>query len=312
MGSGTPDGALCTLPRMLLPPEHLLRVALNARGFRSVKVPTSVGRVHALDGRGAGDLPPVVLLHGLASAGIHLAPLMTELRPWARRLVAPDLMAHGYSDLPHGGLTPTALRAGLVESLDALLDEPSVLVGNSLGGLAALRYALARPERVKALVLLSPGGAPHTPEELDALRRTFLLRTHREAVAFVDRVFARPPWMRSMIAWGTRRKMAHPAVRSLLDSLHAEPMLHERELASLAMPVMVVWGRGDRVLPASAMHWFRGALPPHARFVEAEGLGHSPYLEDAPRVGTMVLNFLRVHALPAAPQAVAGAISTSA
>ena len=99
---------------MLLPVEHLLRASLNARGYRSVRVPTSVGEVHALDGRGVGALPPVVLLHGLASAGMHLAPVMTGLRPWVRRLVAPDLPAHGYSDAPRAdpqGLVPEALAA---------------------------------------------------------------------------------------------------------------------------------------------------------------------------------------------------------
>lgn len=283
---------------MLLPVEHLMRASLNVRGYRSVRVATSVGEVHALDGRGVGTLPPVVLLHGLASAGIHLAPMMSELRPWVRRLVAPDLLAHGYSATPAGGVTSANLRAGVLESLDALLDEPAVLVGNSLGGFAALRYALHRPERVKALVLMSPGGAPLSHGEIDALRRSFRMGSQREALAFVDRVFARPPRMRSLIAWGTRRKMAHPAVRQILDALHDEPMLGEDELARLTMPVFVMWGRGDRVLPPSSSAWFRKALP-GARFVEPDDLGHSPYLEDAPRVCDEVLDFLRTLALPA-------------
>ncbi len=283
---------------MLLPVEHLLRASLNARGYRSVRVPTSVGEVHALDGRGVGALPPVVLLHGLASAGMHLAPVMTGLRPWVRRLVAPDLPAHGYSDAPRGGVTEATLHAGLVESLDALVDEPAVLLGNSLGGLAALRYALARPARVRALVLLSPGGAPLSDEEGHALRRSFRLRSHREALAFVDRVFARPPRMRSVIAWGTRRKMAHPAVRQILDAIPTAAPLDEEALRALPMPVMVMWGRGDRVLPASSAEWFRRALP-QARFVAPEHLGHSPYLEDADAVCDEVLDFLRTLGLPA-------------
>lgn len=284
---------------MLFPVEHLLRASLNARGYRSVRVPTSVGEVHALDGRGVGTLPPVALLHGLASASIHLAPVMTELRPWVRRIVAPDLLAHGYSATPPGGVTTAALRAGLVESLDALLDEPSVLLGNSLGGFAAVRYALARPERVRALVLLSPGGAPLEPAEVESLRRTFRLRSHADALAFVDRVFARPPRMRPFVAWGTRRKMAHPSVQALLDALPTEAMLDAAEVRGLPMPTLVVWGRGDRVLPESSGRWFREALPRLGRFVEPEGLGHSPYLEDAPRVCDMVLDFLRALALPA-------------
>lgn len=287
---------------MLLPVEHLLRASLNARGYRSVRVPTSVGEVHALDGLGGGTLPPVALLHGLASASIHLAPLMAGLRPWVRRVVAPDLLAHGYSATPAGGLTAAALRTGVVESLDALLDEPTVLVGNSLGGFAAVRYALARPERVQALVLLSPGGAPLDRAEVEAMRRTFRLRSHGEALAFIDRVFARPPRMRPFLAWATRRKVAHPAVQAILDALATESMLDAAEVRELPMPVLVVWGRGDRVLPASSGRWFREAMPGHGRFVEPDGLGHSPYLEDAPRLCELVLDFLRTAALPAKPE----------
>jgi pimeloyl-ACP methyl ester carboxylesterase len=284
---------------MLLPVEHLLRASLHARGYRSIRVATSVGEVHALDGRGGGPLPTVAMLHGLASAGIHLAPMMTGLRPWVRRVVAPDLLAHGYSATPAGGVTASSLRTGLVEALDALLDEPAVLLGNSLGGFVAVRYALARPERVRALVLLSPGGAPLTPSEVEVLRRSFRLRSHAEALAFVDRVFARPPRMRPLLAWGTRRKLSHASVQALLDALPTEAMLDADELRGLPMPTLVVWGQGDRVLPASSRRWFRDALPRLGHFVEPEGLGHSPYLEDAPRLCALVVDFLRVLALPA-------------
>ncbi|HEX4933047.1 MAG TPA: alpha/beta hydrolase, partial [Gemmatimonadaceae bacterium] len=259
---------------MLLPVEHLLRASLRAAGYRSVRIPTSAGNVHALDGRGVGPLPTVAMLHGLGSAGMHLAPVMSALRPWVRRIVAPDLLAHGYSDTPRGGVNESSLHTGLVESLDALLDEPAVVLGNSLGGLAAVRYALARPERVRALVLMSPGGAPLSAEEMSSLRRSFRLRSHREALAFVDRVFARPPRMRSVLAWGTRKKMEHPNVQAILDAIPSASTLSLEEVRGLPMPVMVLWGTGDRVLPETSAQWFREALPPHGSFVAPEGLGH--------------------------------------
>jgi pimeloyl-ACP methyl ester carboxylesterase len=272
--------------------DHLARATLQARFFRSRRVRTSVGRMHLLEAEGHGRLPPLVLLHGLSSTGVHYLPLVGHLRPHVRRLVLPDLPGHGFSEPPLGGVRHETFAAGIREALDAVLDEPAVIFGNSLGAIAAIRYARVRPERVRGLFLCSPGGAPMAAEEMRRFLDTFRVDSHASAVAFVDRVFGRRSTFRHVLAWGVRKRMRHPTVRGLLEHASPEGLLSRDDLASLSMPVWLSWGRRDGVLPREHLDFFRENLPAHAVVREPDNHGHSPYLEDARGVGRAIVDFL--------------------
>lgn len=272
--------------------DHLARATLQARFFRSRRVRTSVGRMHLLEAEGRGRMPPLVLLHGLSSTGVHYLPLVGHVRPHVRRLVLPDLPGHGFSEQPHGGMRHEAVEAGIREALDAVLDEPAVIFGNSLGAFAAIRYARMRPERVRGLFLCSPGGAPMEERELTRFLDQFRVDTHASAVAFVDRVFGRRSTFRHVLALGIRQRMRHPTVRGLLEAASPESLLSPEDLAGLSMPVWLSWGRRDGVLPREHLDFFREHLPAHAVVREPENHGHSPYLEDARGVGRAIVDFL--------------------
>src|SRR5438552_2196522 len=128
--------------------ERGARLMLNRRGFASRTIATEAGQLHAYDAQGRGPLAPIVVLHGLGSAATPFGPLLARLRPHTRRVLAPELPGHGFSAAPTGRLTPEGLYAAARDALDALVDEPIVLVGSSLGGAIALRYALERPRRL--------------------------------------------------------------------------------------------------------------------------------------------------------------------
>ena len=271
--------------------DRLARTSLVLQGYRSRTIPTSVGEVHVLEADGRGKLPTLVLLHGFSSAGVHYFPLLHSLRRRFRRIVLPDLPAHGFSGSPRGGVRGETLLDGLTEALDAVLDEPVILFGNSLGGIAAIRYALARPARVRGLILCSPTGAAMSAEELARFAGMFRIDSHGAALAFVDRVMAKRSAMRQVLAWGLRRKFQNPEMRALIDSIKPEDMLDPAELGTLRPPTLLIWGRDERVLPASHLAFFRAHLPPHARVEEPHGFGHSPYLEDPARLSRDILRF---------------------
>jgi pimeloyl-ACP methyl ester carboxylesterase len=281
--------------------NHLACTGLRLNGYRSRHVRTSAGRVHVLDARGRGHLPPVVLLHGISSAAVHFLPLLYRLRGRVRRLIAPDLPAHGFSDRPRE-MQPSSLREALVEAMDAVIDEPAVVFGNSLGGIAAVHYALARPERVRGLILCSPSGAMMDEDELHRFVGTFALDTHRDALQFVDRLFSRRNRMRHLFAWGVRRQFENPDVRELLSTTSPADLLTPEQLSALEMPVLLLWGRDERILPRHHLEFFRRHLPRGARFEEPEGFGHAPYLDDADAVARRILAFTAdIHELSPPP-----------
>jgi pimeloyl-ACP methyl ester carboxylesterase len=80
-------------------------------------------------------------------------------------------------------------------------------------------------------------------------------------------------------------------VRGLLSSIAPDDMLRPEQLAALRMPVLLLWGRDERILPRAHLEFFRRHLPRHARFEEPEGLGHAPYLDDASAVARQILTF---------------------
>ncbi len=271
--------------------DHAQLGMLRLRGFTSRHVTTSVGRVHVVASNGRGDGPPVVVLHGIAASSVHFWQVLPGLRRRSRRVLALDLPGHGFSDVPPAGLHSATLSAGLVEALDQVSDEPFVLVGNSLGGLGAIRYALARPGRVRSLLLLSPGGAPMDDAGLLALTQIFRMTSWEAARAFVRKLYARAPWYAQALAPVVRASFERPQLRSLVDSITHADMLAPDELARLTLPVRLLWGTGDALLPRENLAFFRAHLPSHAQIEEPEGFGHCPYLDQPARLTAAIEAF---------------------
>lgn len=272
--------------------DHLALFALRRMGFRRRFIQTSVGRMHVIEAKGQGRLPKMVLLHGFSSAGVHYLPLIRRLQPVAQGLCCPDLAGHGFSSTPESGLDSETLRSSLFETLDAVIDEPVVLLGNSMGGLAAIHYARERPERIRGLVLLSPGGAMMDVHEIEELGRTFEVHSHGEALEFVDRLLSRPSPIRTLLALGIRASFRKPALQQLIHSISPDDLLTPDDLGGLSMPALLMWGKDERILPHSSFAFFREHLPDHIKVIEPEGFGHSPFLDDPDRLFHIVLGFL--------------------
>jgi pimeloyl-ACP methyl ester carboxylesterase len=192
-----------------------------------------------------------------------------------------ELPGHGRSSEPSSGLDKQSLESGVRESLDALIVAPEkvVVLGTSLGGAAALGYALDRPARVRALVLASPAGAPLEPSDLAELRARFDLRTRADARRFFAELMHAPPFYLRALEKGLVTQLSRPLVRGFLASLDAADFFSEERMAKLEPPTLVLWGKSDRILPRSGLAFYRRALPAGTRFEELEGIGHSPHFE---------------------------------
>lgn len=278
---------------MATPSERLIRRILLSRGYVPRRVSTSTGLVHALEGPGRGALPPIVAVHGFGASGVQLAPLLRFLRPAAQRVTIVDLPAHGFSDVPPGAFDTDVMLGGILEALDQLVTEPVILLGNSLGGYISLRFALRAPAKVAKLVLVSPGGAKMDQATLDGMRSLFHVRSHRDALGFVDRLVGKRTAARHLMALSVRRRLGRRELITALDAIRPDQLLHEDEVSALSMPTLCVWGRGDGILPRENLEFFRAHLPPQARVVEPDGMGHSPYLEAPRALADLVLDFAR-------------------
>lgn len=279
--------------RFLPAAEKLARFAMNRRGMSSRWVEAAGLRLHVYDGRGGGGLPPIVLFHGLGSAGAAFGRMIHRLRPHVSRIVVPELPGHGFSGRDDRPITPELLVDAMTQAVDLLLDEPAIVYGNSLGGALSIKYALRRADRVKKLVLVSPAGAPLPDEEWRELVAAFQVPNHKEALVFLQRLYHRPPWFLPILAREFPHVLARAAVREILESATNEHAPSPDELASLAMPLLFLWGRSEKLLPASALTYFRAHLPAHSVIEEPAGFGHTPQFEVPERLAERVLAFMR-------------------
>jgi len=258
----------------------------------------------------AGEGPPLLLLHGVgddASDWLWAMPYLAR----AYRVYAPDLPGSGGSAGPPAERYSPAFFGRFVGAfLDTLGVDRAAVVGNSLGGLAALRFALSEPERVAALGLVAPAGLGRRVNP--ALRSLALPGYGGLAAAWGKRrpgaaqralgrsaiVFPRP-WR---APWGWLKQQYRLArlpgfleaqlatARSQVGLKGQREVLLDR-LPELEAPTLVVWGERDRVLPPSQAREAMARLR-NATLELAPDCGHLPQVEQPERFASALARFL--------------------
>ena len=209
------------------------------------------------------------------------------------RVIAMDLPGHGRNRLAPGEEPATVLEQdAAVGAVLEWLSEPAVLIGNSLGGALSLHAAATHPERVAAVVGLSPAGAPLAGEARSQVLHAFRggAESARELPA---RLYARPPRLARLFERDMGRHFAAPAVRALLKNLVAgdDPGMRPATLDRITQPVLILWGDADGILPHASVEFFRS----HLRRGTVEvlpGCGHLPHVEQRAIVAARISRFL--------------------
>jgi len=277
--------------------------------FLSVDVPP-VERVHCLV---AGEGPPLLLLHGVGVGATSWLPLVADLAG-EYTCYAIDRPGRGLSDpLDHTTVDFRPHNAAVLEAcLDALGIDACPVVGNSFGGFQALLLALDRPERVSALALLgAPAGlsddyplrmrvgglrwigpklvALAEPDDVDGARDLF------GQVAVVDEAALSDAFLEAYLAEleppGRTESLASVFRDSLgLRGVSLDYLVGE-EVAAIEQPTLFVWGSEDQFFPPSVGRAAAGSMA-DARFVELDGVGHAPWLDDGARTVAELRDFL--------------------
>ena len=247
-----------------------------------------------------GDGPPVVLLHGLTASRRYVVMGSSALQRAGHRVVAYDARGHGSSSpAPDpGAYSYTELAADLATVLDALGIERAVLAGVSMGAHTCLRVALDLPERVAALVVITPGFDPvefADPRRLarwdglsDALRSGGI-----DAFAEAYGVQRIPEHWRDTVGRALRQRMAvHEHPGAVADALRAVPRsapfedLHALEQVECAALVIGSRDEADPGHPLALAEDYAELLP-NGRFA-VEDEGRSPLAWQGGRVSRLI------------------------
>jgi len=230
---------------------------------------------------GSGTGLPVLFLHGVGGNGKVWMPLMRPLREQGR-LLAVDLPGFTDGTLPASIRTLSDYPSLFGRLLDELEIRAAVWVGNSLGGRIALEAALQLPERVLGLGLIGSAGV--RAQGCPAVRLDEL--TEEE---FNLRAFRHPEKFTAFERYGGKRDAGREGARALYARLAdaTDWMDFTPLLAEVHVPVRVIWGRYDGILPVELGEKLAAGIP-GAVLTVLEEAAHAPHLE-APGVVTREL-----------------------
>jgi pimeloyl-ACP methyl ester carboxylesterase len=261
----------------------------------------------------AGSGPVLLLLHGIGNNCHTWAGVIDRLAE-SYTVIAPDLLGHGASDKPRGDYSIAAYANGMRDLLSVLDIERATVVGHSLGGGIALQFAYQFPERCQRLALVGSGGLG--PELSAGLRAATLPGAElvltaltgvsgplRAGLQVLERVGKTAGWtrVRDLAEAGDAllalkdveaRRAFLRTLRGAVDARGQAVTAVDRLYLANSIPMLVVWGSRDPIVPALHAETVR-TLVPTARVEVFAGAGHWPHLDDGDRFCDVLLDFVR-------------------
>jgi pyruvate dehydrogenase E2 component (dihydrolipoamide acetyltransferase) len=239
--------------------------------------------------RGAAEGVPVLFIHGF---GGDLDNWLFNLDALAESapVIALDLPGHGQSALRLPGTALADFAGFVAHFLDQLGVERVHLVGHSMGGAIATRLALDQPARVASLALLNAAGLG---PQIDAgyIEGFVASASRRELKPVVEKLFANPELVKRQLIDDLLKYKRLDRVGELLRQLAAAQFGGGRqaeqpglELGRVSVPLLVVWGREDRIIPAAHAQ----QAPAAATVAVLEGAGHMAMMEKAGEVNALL------------------------
>jgi pimeloyl-ACP methyl ester carboxylesterase len=260
-------------------------------------------RVHFQD---AGDLDglPLILIHGFASSTLVWSKVFLALADAGFRVIAPDLLGHGYSEKPRQADYTIEAQAQMIVGLLDKLELPSAtIVGSSYGGAVAATCALDYPDRVDKLVLV--GAVSNNVPRKYALMRLFgsplvgdvvaplLIGSRRLLRMRMKRVYDRHSWVldetrvearhRPLRTRATQRAIIRTVRRWNAERVSADA--HR-----ITQPTLLIWGETDQEVPLSNGERLHKEIP-GSRLMVFRECGHLPHEEYPDAFAHLIAHF---------------------
>lgn len=249
-------------------------------------------RIRYLEEGNSGDT--VVLLHGLggmAERWSSVIPLFSK----NYRVIAPDMIGYGRSDKPQTDYTPEFFKRMTLGLLDVVSPSGAYMVGTSLGGEIVAECASTKNHRIKKVVMVAPAGImkKSTPA-LDAYTVAALYPTHESVRLAYSMMMggdkkSSDVAVENFISSMTRPNAKMVFISTLLGMKNSPPI--KEKLGLINVPVLLIWGTQDRMIPVSFAKEFESSIP-NCNLVLMEGCGHIPYDERPEEFSRYVLDFL--------------------
>lgn len=259
-----------------------------------------------------GSGPAILLIHGIGDNSTTWSSVQSTL---AQRftVIAPDLLGHGKSDKPRADYSVAAYANGMRDLLSVLDIERVTVVGHSLGGGVAMQFAYQFPQLVDRLILVGAGGVtkdvnfalriasmPMGTEALAVLRLPLVLPAVQLAGWVAGLAFGRtalgrdlPDMLRILkdLPEPTASSAFARTLRAVVDWRGQVVTMLDRCYLTESVPVQLIWGSRDSVIPVSHARLAHSAMP-GAQLEIFEGSGHFPFHDDPDRFVEIVERFI--------------------
>lgn len=238
---------------------------------------------------GLGRPRSIVLVHGMGSSALQDYDGAIEWLARDFHVVTFDLPGFGASSRQNAAYTPRHYAAFVRHVAERFVRRPFVLVGHSMGGLIALRYAGTYPEDVERLVAADVPGVLHrlsytsrlAASGTGALLRGIPLPAERiEALArrLLGLVERMPVDLAAALEDAEQRQLYFEGVPERIAAFAVAAEDPRPWLPKVVAPTLIVWGADDPVAPPRTAQLLAGRIA-GARFVLLEGVGHTPMIE---------------------------------
>ncbi|HVE04337.1 MAG TPA: alpha/beta hydrolase [Rhizomicrobium sp.] len=256
--------------------------------------------------RGAATAPALVLLHG-SNASLFTWEAWSKNLSDRFRVVSLDLPGHGLTGaVPNHDYSTKGMAVFVAEFADKIGLKKFALAGNSMGGGVAARFAEMYPDRVTALILVDAGGMPGKMGD-------------RIPLAFQ---LLRMPWLQAVMAHANPKPLAREGLGKAIvrKSVLTEQMIDlytdmallegtreatferfnqtgedygyvKAHIRALKMPVLILWGQEDHLIPVETAHTWKAAIP-GSKLIVYPATGHIPMEEVADQSAADVRAFL--------------------
>jgi pimeloyl-ACP methyl ester carboxylesterase len=287
----------------------------NLRPVREVTAPSLQFRtIHGYKRayRIAGSGPAILLIHGIGDNSTTWNAVQAKL---AQRftVIAPDLLGHGQSDKPRADYSVAAYANGMRDLLGVLEIDRVTVIGHSLGGGVGMQFAYQFPQLVERLILVGAGGVtkdvnfvlrwaslPMGTEALAVLRLPLVL----PAVQIAGRILSRALGTTGLgndlanvlrilddLPEPTASSAFSRTLRAVVDWRGQIVTMLDRCYLTEAIPVQIIWGTRDVVVPVQHA-WMAHSAMPGSRLEIFEGSGHFPFHDDPARFIDVVQRFI--------------------